>query len=92
MSYIRPLENKACLYIYPESGQIRFMSFPEHNMETISDEMLDVLLAKMSGKEILKRIQHGEILLKALDDEDYDFFKRNKSFYKESGENNENVR
>lgn len=82
MSYIRPLENKACLYIYPESGQIRFMSFPNHHNEAIPDEMLDVLLAKMSSDEIGNRQKHGEILLKALDNEDYDFFKKNKSFFK----------
>lgn len=58
MSYIRPLENKSCLYIYPESGQIRFMSFPNHSNETIPDEMLDILLARMSETEIASRQIH----------------------------------
>ena len=80
MSYIRPLENNSCLYIYPEEGGIRFMTFPDHSNETIPDEMLDILLARMSEKELLQRKQDGYILLKALNNEDYDAYKKHKSF------------
>ena len=80
MSYIRPLENNSCLYIYPEDGGIRFMTFPEHFNEMIPDEMLDVLLSKMSEDEILKRKQHGHYLLKALNNGDYDAYKKYKMF------------
>ncbi len=80
MSYIRPLENRSCLYIYPEAGGVRFMTFPEHSDEVIADEMLDVLLSRMSEDEIIKRKQHGHYLLKALDNEDYDVYKKYKTF------------
>lgn len=84
MSYIRALEyNSAGLYIYPEDNRIRFMSFPEHNNETIPDEMLDVLLSKIPDDELERRRKHGAILLKALAEDDMDFYKENKNFWKE---------
>lgn len=90
MSYIRPLENESCLYIYPEYGQIRFMSFPNHSNEVIPDEMLDILLARMPHTEMVRRKEHGNMLLRALDNLDYDFFKKYKAFQNEGGENCEN--
>lgn len=81
MSYIRPLENSACLYIYPETGGVRFMSFPEHTDEIIPDEMLDILLALMSDEELNKRIGHGIVLLDILNNEDYEKYKELKNFY-----------
>ena len=85
MSYIRPLENNACLYIYPNiEGGVHFMAFPEHFNETIPDEMLDILLYKMSNEELERRRKHGSILLKALNEEDFDAYKTNKNFWKEN--------
>lgn len=89
MSYIRPLEDNLGLYIYPEDKGIRFMSFPQHNNEIVLDEMLDILLSKMSTEEINERRHHGIFLLSTLSNQDYDMFKRNKGFfnYKEAKKN-----
>ena len=81
MSYIRPLENSASLYIYPEDGCVRFMSFPEHSNEVFPDEMLDILFARMTDKELLERKKHGGILLKTLDDGDFESYRKLKNFY-----------
>lgn len=83
MSYIRPLEHNAGLYIYPESGGIRFLSFPEKSDIIFPDEMLDILLLKMSNEEILNRRKHGQFLLESLEKEDFNTFSDNKDFWKE---------
>ena len=81
MSYIRPLEGDAGLYIYPQTGGINFCCFPEHSGFIIPDECLDILLARMSNKELTGRIQHGQNLLMALYNSDYDYYKQNKNFF-----------
>ena len=89
MSYIRPLERGLGLYIYPEDKGVRFISFPQHNNELILDEMLDILLARINPEEINERRHHGTFLLSTLSNQDYDMYKRNKSFfdYKEAKKN-----
>lgn len=83
MSYIRPLENDAGLYIYPEDYQIRFIGFPENPDVTISDEMLDILLYKISNNELERRKEHGKFLLRTLEDKDINTYNKNKNFWKE---------
>ena len=80
MSYIRPLEGNAGLYIYPEQGGINFCSFPQHNSFFLPDECLDILLSRMSDEELHKRKKHGNLLLKSLYNNDYDLYKRTKEF------------
>lgn len=81
MSYIRPLEGNAGLYIYPQEDGINFCSFPKHSGFILPDECLDVLLARMTEEELAKRKQHGDKLLKALYNNDYDYYKENKNFF-----------
>lgn len=83
MSYIRPLEDNAGLYIYPEDGGIRFASFPNRSGEVFPDEMLDILLLKMSDEEILNRRRHGLFLLDTLEEENLDKFSDNINYWKE---------
>lgn len=66
------------------------MSFPNHSNEVIPDEMLDILLARMPYTEMVRRKEHGNMLLRALDNLDYDFFKKYKAFQNKGGENCEN--
>ena len=82
MSYIRPLEQNLGLYIYPEDNGVRFMCFPQHNGELIFDEMLDILLSKISSEELYERRHHGAFLLNALSNGDFDSYKKNKGYFK----------
>lgn len=88
MSYIRPLShNGAGLYIYPDTaGYINFLGFPDCTEGQITDEMLDILLLKMSDEEIASRRKHGSILLKALEKQDKDAWDKNKDYWKEDKE------
>ena len=89
MSYIRPLEGNAGLYIYPQSDGINFCSFPHYSGFVVPDECLDVLLARMDNEEVDERREHGKLLLKALFNQDFDEYKKNKSFYDDFKEVND---
>jgi hypothetical protein len=86
MAYMRPLDDDAGLYFFPDDEGIRFLCFPQHSGETIPDEMLDILLSKMSNEEIARRKKHGDVLLKLLKNGDNDTYNKNKSFFKEDKE------
>ena len=83
MSYTRILED-GC-YIYPESEKagIKIAYFPDEELDFIPDCIFDVLVSKMTEKELLQRKKHGEAIrnkistnnLKELSTEEKDFFK-----------------
>ena len=60
MSYARIIED-GC-YIYPRSGKsgIQIELFPSEKLNFIPDTILDLLLYKMSDKELEERKMHGK--------------------------------
>lgn len=60
MSYARIIED-GC-YIYPKSGKagIQIELFPEEELNFIPDSILDLILYKMSDKELEERKKHGK--------------------------------
>ena len=63
MSYIRPLEGGAGLYIYAGEDGVEFCCFPNHSGKIIPDEMLDIFLFLIDKTEFESRQKHGEQLV-----------------------------
>ena len=64
MSYTRILKD-GC-YIYPEETGIRIMFFPNEELDFIPNSILDVILYKMSDKELQSRKEQGKLVLKQM--------------------------
>lgn len=82
MSYARIIED-GC-YIYPEidAAGIRIMFFPNEELDFIPDNILDVILSKMSDAEIKERKEHGEYIRSLLLlDNKYSTLSKNKNFF-----------
>lgn len=81
MSYARVLED-GC-YIYPniEKGGLQIDFFPLEELDFIPDSILDVILAKMSDKEINDRRKHGNYIRSLLIEEKYTTLKKDKDFF-----------
>ena len=81
MSYTKIVED-GC-YIYPEidNAGIRIVFFPNEELDFIPDTILDVILSKMSDKEIKDRKKHGEYIRSLLVDDKYYTLSKNKDFF-----------
>lgn len=81
MSYTRIIED-GC-YIFPEVNKagIRVMIFPNEELDFIPDTILDVILSKMSEKELKDRQLHGQYIRKLLADNQLQEASNNKDFF-----------
>lgn len=81
MSYTRIIED-GC-YIFPEVNKagIRVMIFPNEELDFIPDTILDVILSKMSEKELQDRKLHGQYIRKLLADNQLQEASNNKDFF-----------
>ena len=81
MSYIRPLEGEAGLYIYGGEDGVEFCCFPDHSGEIFEDQMLDIFLYLIDEEEFKSRQEHGKQLFDLLCKQDKFGFENNRKYW-----------
>lgn len=77
MSYTRIVEDGCYIYPITDKAGIKVELFPEE-LDFIPDSILDVILYKMSDKEIQERKMHGKEIIELLKLDKYEEASSNK--------------